>query len=134
MGNWRSIRALARAQVHRTFEQAAVYLTHAAGTPVACSVRVHARVLPLDMGHDFDDASQYVDIAPKVLFPPQGPRPLRNALVFVSRAEIYRLGAPETPDRDGYTRVEASRLDASEATATVAALDAATLAALDSVA
>lgn len=114
MAGWRDHKAKARAAVHRTFEVPAVYLTHAAGTPIACLVRIHTKITAQESEFTWPSAPGYLEIDPYVIFrSDQVEKPLLNSLLIVGPLEMYRLGASE-PSREGYAKTSVSYLNEQE--------------------
>lgn len=120
--NWRVHKAKARADIHRNFAVPAVYITHAAGNPIRCNVRVHLKV---DLNaNDFvwPNSPGYFDMKPAIIFDKtEVPKPLNDSLVVVSSEEIYRIGVSE-PFREGFAKTEMSELDIDERAAFVESL------------
>lgn len=123
MAGWRDIKAKAKAKVHDTFECPAVYLPAlAAAVAKRVNVRVHNRIAPRENEFVFTGAASLLEEMPRLVFRKDQLAMARlNAVVIVSASEIYRLGASE-PEKDGYFRVECTRLTNEECAATVANL------------
>ena len=120
MAGWRDIKARAKATVHRTFEYPAVYLTHAAGIPIPCNVRVHSKVSVTQNDFTWPQTSGFLEMDPKIIFDQsEVPNPLPKAYVILSQTEIYRVGTP-APFRDGYAAAEVLPLSEPELSVFVA--------------
>lgn len=122
MAGWREKKARALAKVHATFEVPAVYLTHAAGTPLRLMIRVHTKVQRIENEFTWPNAPGFTDIEPTLVFRqsdmPHG-KVLQESFVFVSASEIYRVG-PSEPAQDGFIRasvVPALAADVADVTA-----------------
>jgi hypothetical protein len=106
MAGWREKKARALAKVHATFEVPAVYLTHAAGTPLRLMIRVHTKTRRIENEFTWPNAPGFTDIEPTLVFRqsdmPHG-KVLQESFVFVSASEIYRVG-PSEPAQDGFIR------------------------------
>ena len=123
MTGWRDTKARAKATVHRTFEFPAVYLTHTAGNPVPCRVRVHSKVSATQNEFTWPQTSGYLEVDPRVIFDElEVPNPLPKAYVILSQTEIYRIGTPG-PFREGYAAAEVLRLAGSDLSTFVAQID-----------
>ena len=123
MADWRDTKARAKATVHRTFEYPAVYLTHAAGTPVPCNVRVHSKVSVTQNEFTWPQTSGFLEIDPRIIFDEaEVPKPLPKAYVILSQTEIYRIGTP-APFKDGYAAAEVLRLADPDLSAFVTLID-----------
>jgi len=118
MSNWRSIKRKALGQVHATFQVPAVYLTHAAGTPVSVNVRLHTRQITSDQQvDDWTHAGVVLDMTNRIIFQKtELAAVLPKAFVVVGAAEVYRTG-PTKPEREGFIWCEVSELGTSEITA-----------------
>lgn len=128
MAGWRDKKRAALADVHKHFEVSAVYLTHATGTPIPLTVRVHRKQIierpPLGSS---DEITGMLDIHDRIIFQksqlpnvPEGI--LSKAYVILSATEAYYTG-PSKPERDGYLWVEVSEVSQSDLTALIAQLD-----------
>lgn len=122
MPGWREKKALGLAKVHATFEVPAVFLTHAAGTPLRVMIRVHTKVQRIENEFTWPNAPGFTDIEPTLVFRQSdlpGGKVLQESFVFVSASEIYRIG-PSEPAQDGYVRasvVPAQTADVADVTA-----------------
>lgn len=107
MAGWREKKRAMLGDVHKHFEIPAIYLTHATGTPVAVTVRLHRKQLverpPL--GTD-DEVVAMLTTEDRIIFQksqlpivPEGV--LSRSMVIFSPSEIYNTG-PTKPERDGY--------------------------------
>jgi hypothetical protein len=122
MALWRNHKRKGRADIHRAFALPAVYLTHTAGVPVPCNVRVHSKVAANQTDFAWPNTAGYLEIDPYIIFDgAEIPKPLKNAYVFASESEIYRLGVAE-PYREQFAKVDVNRLTADECTALVVVL------------
>ena len=122
MGLWRDHKRKARADIHATFDLPAVYLTHTAGTPVPCNVRVHSKISPNQTDFAFPHTAGYLEIDPYIIFDGlEVPKPLKNAYVFASDSEIYRVGVAE-PHREQFIKADVNRLPPDECAALVVSL------------
>lgn len=112
--------------VHKHFEIPAVYLTHATGTPIAVTVRIHRK--PVVERPQFEtDAAAMLDAADRIIFQksqlpsvPEGV--LANAYLIVSATEAYFTG-PSRPEREGYLWVEVTEVAQSDLDALIEDLD-----------
>lgn len=98
--------------VHRTFEVAGVFLTHADGEPVRATARIHRKpaVDRLAFG-DFNDGSAGALITENVIVfdLQQVPRPMPGTYFIVGLREGYKLG-PAKPEQDGYAYVTVTEM------------------------
>jgi hypothetical protein len=123
MSRWRDIKAKARAAVHDNFEVPAVYLTHTAGIPVSCDVRIHSKIAPQQNEFTWPSMPGYLEIDPYVIFNKvQVETPLSNSLLIVSNSEVYRLGVSE-PSREGFIKTMVVPLKENEVTALLGQID-----------
>jgi len=123
MSSWRDTKARAKASVHATFGVPAVYLTHAAGTPVPCTIRVHSKVSPTQNEFTWPQTSGFLEIDPRIIFAEADvPNPLPKSYVIVSQSEIYRIGTT-APYRDGFAAAEVILLSGQELAAIVGQID-----------
>lgn len=105
--NWRERKRENLLPVHQTFSIPAVYLTHAAGTPVPVNVRLHQRPAAIEAQGE-DGAGQLTDIVDRVIFDISEVDPvMTNAYVIFSESEAYVTG-PSRPEREGFVWVEVS--------------------------
>lgn len=114
MANWRDIRAKSKGVIHAQFAVPAVYLTHAAGTPLRVNVRVHTSFVRHENEFTFVSNPGVLDTTPRLVFDLgeiPTPKVLPDALVFIGSAEVYRTG-PSRPPRANYSEVEVSDADA----------------------
>lgn len=126
MAGWREKKRTMLSDVHNHFEISAVYLTHATGTPIAITVRVHRK--PIVERPQFEtDAAAMLDTADRIIFQksqlpvvPEGV--MSKAYVILSSSEAYFTG-PSKPERDAYIWVEVSEVAQTELTALIADLD-----------
>ena len=126
MPGWREKKRTMLSDVHNHFEISAVYLTHATGTPIAVTVRVHRK--PIVERPQFEtDAAAMLDTADRIIFQksqlpvvPEGV--MSKAYVILSSSEAYFTG-PSKPERDAYIWVEVSEVAQTELTALIADLD-----------
>lgn len=124
MGRWREHKRKARADIHGTFALPAVYLTHTAGTPVPCNVRVHSKVAVNQNEFTWPSSPGYLEIDPYVIFDSaEVSKPLKDAFVVVSATEIYRIGVSE-PFREQFAKADVNRLPLAECTALMGNLTA----------
>lgn len=121
MGRWREHKAKALAKVHEHFEVPAVYLTHAAGTPMRLMVRVHTRLNRIENEFTWPNTPGFLDLEPTIIFRESDVNGVvyPNAFVFVGPNEVYRTSASR-PARDGYIPVEVADASADD----IAAVDA----------
>lgn len=126
MAGWREKKRAMLGDVHKHFEIPAVYLTHATGTPIAVTVRVHRK--PIVERPQFEtDAAAMLDTADRIIFQktqlPNSPEGvLSRAYVILSSDEAYFTG-PSKPEREAYIWVEVSEVAQTELTALIADLD-----------
>ena len=126
MAGWREKKRTMLSDVHNHFEISAVYLTHATGTPIAVTVRVHRK--PIVERPQFEtDAAAMLDTADRIIFQksqlPVAPEGVMSkAYVILSSSEAYFTG-PSKPERDAYIWVEVSEVAQTELTALIADLD-----------
>lgn len=122
MSNWRDHKAKARANIHRNFAVPAVYVTHAAGDPISCNVRVHLKVDLNATDFVWANSPGLFDMHPAIIFDKsEVAKPMKDSLVVVSETEIYRLGVSE-PFREGFSKCEMTELDATERAAFITSL------------
>ena len=114
--------------VHKHFEIAAVYLTHAEGVPIPVTVRLHRKQMMdrLTAG-DFGDSAAMLDIHDRIIFQksqipdvPEGVMP-RSYVIF-GPEEAYLTGASK-PERETYLWVEVSEVSQSDLTSLIGELD-----------
>jgi hypothetical protein len=103
--NWRERKREHLLPVHETFSIPAVYLTHAAGTPVPVNIRLHQRPAVLEAQGE-DGTGQIVDIVDRVIFKvAEVANVVASAFVILSDVEAYVTG-PSRPEREGFIWVE----------------------------
>ena len=70
MAGWAERKQRALARVHRTFERPAVYLTHAAGTPIPVNVRIHRKQIvdSLPQVDDWSNGAEAMTLADRIIF------------------------------------------------------------------
>lgn len=124
MAGWREQKRKALAGIHETFEIPAVYLTHAAGTPVRVTVRLHkAQVASQNQADDFRSGATLLDLTNRIIFQlAQGVKPLAKAYVIFGNSEAYRTSTCR-PDREGYEAAEVSAVSQADLTELLAGLD-----------
>lgn len=105
MPSWRDIKAKGLARVHKTFVVPAVYVTHAAGTPLRVGVRVHTKISRTENEFTWPNAPGFTEIDPRIVFDvSEVAEPVQRAFVFVSASEVYLTGTAQ-PEREGYMAV-----------------------------
>lgn len=124
MAGWREQKRAALADIHETFELPAVYLTHAAGTPVRVNVRLHkAQVVAQNQVDDFSHGAAKLDLTNRIIVPQAVvSKVLVKAYVIFGNSEAYRTG-PSKPEREGYLWVEVSEVSQDDLTAFLAGID-----------
>jgi hypothetical protein len=123
MSKWRDHKAKARAAIHRNFGVPAVYLSHAAGTPVRCEVRIHSKVNTVQNEFTWPSVPGYLEIDPYVIFKKdQVALPLSNSFLIVSNSEVYKLGVSE-PSREGYIKTMTVEMKSDEIEALLLQID-----------
>lgn len=124
MATWREQKRAALGDIHQTFQIPAVYLTHAAGTPVRVNVRLHqAPQISQVQAEAMADAGQLLDQSSNVVFDlSEVAKILPNAYVVFGNSEAYLTG-PSRPARDGYQRVEITEVSQADLTAFLATVD-----------
>lgn len=123
MATWRDIKSNALAKVHSTFEVAAVYWTHTAGTPLAVKVRDHTSHTRLENDDTWLDSPGYYALDPKLIFDAvELSDVLPDAYVVMSATEIYITGSSR-PQKDGYIAVDVTAASANAIATMLAALD-----------
>lgn len=121
MSTWREQKRAALGDIHQAFVIPAVYLTHAAGTPVRVNVRLHRAKVSGDV--EFTDAAAYLDATTRIVFDQtELPEVLGKSYVIFGNTEAYRTG-PSASTRDGYTRVEVSDVSQADLTTLLNAID-----------
>lgn len=124
MASWRTIKGKALGHVHKTFVVPAVYLTHAAGTPLRVGVRVHTKQSRVENEFTWPNGPGFLELEPKLIFnASEVAKPANLAFVFVSPTEIYRLG-PSRPHRDGYIAVDVTEAKDADVATAVATFEA----------
>lgn len=126
MASWRDKLAKAKARIHAEFEVPAVYLTHAAGTPLRLNIRVHTKQHQIDAASTWANGAGLLDLEPTLIFRqadlPNG-KVVQDAFVFVSASEIYRTG-PSDKATEGFIRVRVSDASSSDVAEVTALLEA----------
>lgn len=124
MAGWREQKRKSLADIHETFEIPAVYLTHAAGTPVRVTVRLHkAQVALQNQADDFRSGATVLDLTNRIVFQQtQLPKVLNNSYVIFGNSEAYRTG-PSKPWREGYLYCEVSEVPQADLTAFLTGVD-----------
>ncbi|MGX7874467.1 hypothetical protein ACVDG5_018395 [Mesorhizobium sp. ORM6] len=125
MAGWREQKRAALADIHETFELPAVYLTHAAGTPVRVNVRLHkAQVAPKNQADDFSNGATMLDLTNRIIFQQTASlsKVVNNAYVIFGNSEAYRTG-PSKPERETYLWVEVSEVSQADLSAFLAGID-----------
>lgn len=124
MSNWREQKLSFHGDVHRQFQIPAVYLTHAAGTPVRANVRLHkAPIVSQNQVEDWSNAAALLDQTNRIVFDEaEVPDVLGNAYVIFGNSEAYRTG-PSKPKQDGFIRVEVSEVSQADLTALLSSID-----------
>lgn len=124
MAGWRDIKRKALGQVHETFAIPAVYLTHAAGTPIPLNARLHLKPMVTDQEGDFSAAATIHDLSSRVVIEssalPSGV--LSRAYLIFGNSEAYITGASR-PVRDGFVWVEVSEVPKDELAVLLAKVD-----------
>jgi hypothetical protein len=127
MSGWREKKRKALADVHKHFEVDVVHLTHATGTPVRMTVRVHRKQITERPPLGMSDLASMFDTADRIIFQksqlpsvPEGV--LSKSYIIVSNTEAYFSGASK-PERDGYIWCEVTEVVQSELDALIAELD-----------
>lgn len=122
MADWREQKRRALGDIHRTFQIPAVYLTHAAGTPVRVNVRLHKR--PVVAESPFDgDGPTYHDIVDRIVFDVAELAAVhQRAYVIFGNSEAYLTG-PSKPEREGFVHVEVSEVTQADLIALLNAID-----------
>lgn len=122
MANWREHKAKMKRDAHTAFRIPAVYLVRADATPVPCMVRVHSKVAPNQNEFTWPAAPGYLEIDPYIIFDAsEVPSPSLKSLVVLSATEIYRIG-PSEPQREGFVRSDANKVEVSDCASIVAAI------------
>lgn len=124
MAGWREQKRKSLGHIHGTFEVPAVYLTHAAGTPVRANVRLHIRPVVADVQvEDWTNAGKMLDTADRIIFrESEVAKVLPKAYVVFGNSEAYLTG-PSKPKRDGFIWVEVSEVSKVDLSALLAATD-----------
>ena len=128
MAGWREKKRVMLGDVHRHFEIPAVYLTHAAGQPVAVTVRLHRKqIVERPPIGGSDEVAGMFDIHDRIIFQqsqmpvvPEGV--LKDAFVIFGPNEAYRTGASK-PERETYFWVEVSEVSQKALDALITQLD-----------
>lgn len=124
MAGWREQKRKALADIHETFEIPAVYLTHAAGTPVRVNVRLHQRqIVDEQLLDDWAAAGKFLDMTNRIIFQKsEVPSVASQSYVIFGNSEAYFTG-PSKPEREGYIWVEVSEVSQADLTAFLASVD-----------
>ncbi|MER9524089.1 hypothetical protein NKI96_10935 [Mesorhizobium sp. M0292] len=124
MAGWREQKRKSLGDIHETFEIPAVYLTHAAGTPVRVNVRLHkAQINQQNKDGDFGQAATLLDLTNRIIFPQTVvPKVFHNAYVIFGNSEAYRTG-PSKPEREGYLWAEVSEVSQADLTTFLGTID-----------
>ncbi|QPC91445.1 hypothetical protein [Mesorhizobium sp. INR15] len=125
MAGWREQKQKALADIHGTFEIPAVYLTHAAGTPVRVNVRLHlAQVVQQNQIDDWSNGATVLDMTNRIKFQKTLalPKVHTRAYVIFGNSEAYITG-PSKPEREGYIWVEVSEVPQADLTALLSSVD-----------
>jgi hypothetical protein len=120
--NWRERKREHLLPVHDTFSIPAVYLTHAAGTPVPVNIRLHQRPAVLEAQGE-DGTGQMIDIVDRVILKvAEVANVVASAFVILSDAEAYVTG-PSRPEREGFVWVEVRNATRAELASLLALMD-----------
>lgn len=124
MAGWREQKRKALADIHETFEIPAVYLTHAAGTPVRVNVRLHQRqIVDEQLLDDWAAAGKFLDMTNRIIFrKSEVPSVASRSYVIFGNSEAYITGASK-PEREGYIWVEVSEVSQADLSALLAPID-----------
>lgn len=126
MPDWRKTLGKALGKIHAHLGVPAVYLTHAAGTPVRLNVQAHIPNARHENEFTFVSTPGLLDLTPRLEFRVSDlphSKVLPKTLVFLSPSEIYITG-PSRPPRDGFVEVEVSEANASIISTYTAPFDA----------
>ncbi len=120
--NWRERKREHLLPVHDTFSIPAVYLTHAAGTPVPVNIRLHQRPAVLEAQGE-DGTGQMIDIVDRVVLRvAEVANVVASAFVILSDAAAYVTG-PSRPEREGFVWVEVRNATRAELASLLALMD-----------
>lgn len=124
MAGWREQKRKSLGHIHATFELSAVYLTHAAGTPVRVTVRLHkAQVASQNQAEDFRNGPMLLDLTNRIVFQlAQLPKVHNKAYVIFGNSEAYLTG-PSQPEREGYVRSDVTEVSQADLTTFLAGID-----------
>jgi hypothetical protein len=124
MASWRDTLQKARGDIHASFVIPAVYLTHAAGTPVRVNVRLHkVPIVSQNTGEGWADAGKMLDESNRIVFDAtELPTVLGQAYVIFGNSEAYLTG-PSRPKRGNYWWVEVSEVSQADLTALLTSVD-----------
>lgn len=124
MARWRDQKRKALGDIHRTFEIPAVYLTHAAGTPISVDVRLHRKPVVANIEvDDWSNVAARVETADRIVFrTSQLGQVLGKAYVIFGNAEAYMTG-PSKPEREGFVHVEVSDVSQADLDALLGSID-----------
>ncbi|TIU88798.1 MAG: hypothetical protein E5W06_00065 [Mesorhizobium sp.] len=124
MAGWREQKRKSLGHIHATFERSAVYLTHAAGTPVRVTVRLHkAQVASQNQAEDFRNGPTLLDLTNRIVFQlAQLPKVHNRAYVIFGNSEAYLTG-PSQPEREGYVRSDVTEVSQADLTTFLAGID-----------
>ncbi|RWI96439.1 MAG: hypothetical protein EOR22_06680 [Mesorhizobium sp.] len=124
MAGWREQKRKSLGHIHATFELSAVYLTHAAGTPVRVTVRLHkAQVASQNQAEDFRNGPTLLDLTNRIVFQlAQLPKVHNKAYVIFGNSEAYLTG-PSQPEREGYVRSDVTEVSQADLTTFLAGID-----------
>lgn len=124
MAGWREKKRKALGDVHRSFEIPAVYLTHAAGSPIRVSVRLHLKqIQSAKEGADWSNSASMLDLTSRVIFSREEiGQVLPHSFVIFGNDEAYLTG-PSKPEREGYLWVEVTDVSQDDLATLIASLD-----------
>ena len=124
MANWRDIKRKALGDIHRTFQLPAVYLTHAAGTPVRVNVRLHQKhFVSEQLLGEWGNGAALLDMTDRIIFQQsEVAEVLQRAYVIFGNSEVYLTG-PSRPERETYLWVEVSEVSKADITSLLALID-----------
>ena len=123
MATWRDIKTKALAKVHSNFQVAAVYWTHAAGTPLAVNVRDHTTQTSTENDDTWVSTPGFYELRPTLIFDASELASVhQKAYVFMSATEVYITGASR-PAKDGYIEVDVAPASSNDIAKMLAGLD-----------